>query len=145
MVFPGVRAPFAVPAQLDRTEHRDGQHGSIVGVRAVSGACQRPARRSVPCPPIPTPPPSTAWSQAALVADDADELLEQAAKAATTTRDRQVVAIATAHVHGNHELVDVLARDHLVDHPDSVLVASIAATSRRQANPNTTPSERTQS
>jgi hypothetical protein len=74
---------------------------------------------------------------AALVGDDADELLRRAAQAATTTRDRQVVAIATAHVHGDHDLVDALARDHLVDHPDSVLVASIAAASRQHTNPNT--------
>jgi len=29
-------------------------------------------------------------------------------------------------VSGERELVDALARDHLVDHPDSVLVAWIA-------------------
>ena len=36
------------------------------------------------------------------------------------------MAIATAHLRGERELVDALARDHLVDHPDSVLVAWIA-------------------
>ena len=45
---------------------------------------------------------------------------------AATTRDRQLVAIATAHLRGERELVDALARDHLVDHPDNVLVAWIA-------------------
>ena len=36
------------------------------------------------------------------------------------------MAIATAHRRGERELVDALARDHLVDHPDNVLVAWIA-------------------
>jgi hypothetical protein len=36
------------------------------------------------------------------------------------------VAIAGAHVRGEHALVDALAREHLVEHPDSVLVAWIA-------------------
>jgi hypothetical protein len=55
------------------------------------------------------------------------DLLERAAACATTARDRQVVAIATAHLAGEDDRVDELARDHLVDHPDSVLVAWIAA------------------
>jgi hypothetical protein len=64
---------------------------------------------------------------AALFATDPGELLQRAADVATTTRDRQVVAIAVAHVAGNADRVDALARDHLVDHPDSVLVAWISA------------------
>ena len=32
-----------------------------------------------------------------------------------------------AHLRGDHDLVDALAREHLADHPDSVLVAWIAA------------------
>jgi len=46
---------------------------------------------------------------------------------AVTSRDRQMVAIADAHLQGDHQLVDALARDHLVDHPDSFMVAWIAA------------------
>jgi hypothetical protein len=47
------------------------------------------------------------------------------------------VAIASAHLRGERELVDALARDHLVDHPDSVLVAWIAGASHRStASPN---------
>jgi hypothetical protein len=42
------------------------------------------------------------------------------------------VAIAAAHRRGEGELVDALARDHLVDHPDSVLAAWIAAASHNQ-------------
>ena len=57
---------------------------------------------------------------------EADGLLARAGHAAATTRDRQLVAIATAHLRGERELVDALARDHLVDHPDSLLAAWIA-------------------
>src|SRR5690349_14112105 len=53
--------------------------------------------------------------------------VERALALSVTTRDRQVAAIAAAHLRGDHDLVDALARDHLVDHPDSVLVAWIAS------------------
>jgi hypothetical protein len=46
---------------------------------------------------------------------------------ATTNRDRQVVEIARAQLEGRVDQVDALARDHLVDHPDSLLVAWIAS------------------
>src|SRR4051794_35311212 len=69
---------------------------------------------------------------AALFAGDADRLLARAARIAATSRDRQVVAIASAHRRGERELVDALARDHLVDHPDNVLVAWIAGASHNQ-------------
>lgn len=68
---------------------------------------------------------------AALFAPDGEGLVARAARVAATTRDRQLVAVATAHVRGDGDLVDALARDHLVDHPDHVLVAWIAAASRR--------------
>jgi hypothetical protein len=63
---------------------------------------------------------------AALFAPHEEGLLARAEIVAVTTRDRQVVAIAFAHRRGEHQLVDALARDHLVDHPDSFLVAWIA-------------------
>ena len=66
---------------------------------------------------------------AALFAPDADGLMARAARMAATTRDRQLVAIAGAHLRGDRELVDALARDHLADHPDNVLVAWIAGAS----------------
>jgi hypothetical protein len=67
---------------------------------------------------------------AAVVAPDGgDGLLARAEDVASTTRDRQLVAIAAAHLRGERELVDALARDHLVDHPDNVLVAWIAGAS----------------
>ena len=67
---------------------------------------------------------------AALFVPDGERLLARAAGVAETSRDRQVVAIATAHRRGERELVDALARDHLVDHPDNVLVAWIADASQ---------------
>jgi hypothetical protein len=70
---------------------------------------------------------------ASLFAPDADGLLARAEGMAATTRERQLVAIATAHVRGDRDLVDALARDHLVDHPDNVLVAWIAGVSHRTA------------
>jgi hypothetical protein len=72
---------------------------------------------------------------AALFAADGEHLLARAEGVAATTRDRQLVAIAGAHLRGERDLVDALARDHLVDHPDSVLVAWIAGASR---TPSTT-------
>jgi hypothetical protein len=66
---------------------------------------------------------------AALFAPDGAGLMDRAGGMAATTRDRQLVAIAGAHLRGERELVDALAREHLVDHPDNVLVAWIAGAS----------------
>ena len=76
---------------------------------------------------------------AALFAADGDRLIARAEGIAATTRDRQLVAIAGAHLRGERDLVDALARDHLVDHPDSVLVAWIAGASR-SPSPSKEPS-----
>ncbi len=72
---------------------------------------------------------------AALFAPDGEALLGRAGSLATTTRERQLVAIAGAHLRGERDLVDALARDHLVDHPDNVLVAWIADASHRTPSP----------
>jgi len=53
--------------------------------------------------------------------------LDRARDAAGTNRDRQVVELARAHLDGKSELVDALARDHLADYPDSLIVAWIAS------------------
>ncbi len=60
--------------------------------------------------------------------DDAGlrDVLTRVSRSARTTRDRQLVAIATAHLDGNADLLGALVRDHLVDHPDSLLAAWIA-------------------
>ena len=54
-------------------------------------------------------------------------LLDRAAAAASNREDRQLVAIARAHLAGDGELVDALSRDHLVDFPGSYLVAWVAS------------------
>jgi hypothetical protein len=64
---------------------------------------------------------------AALVVPAWQELLARAADAARSSRDRQVVAIAAAHLSGDTDRALLLARDHLANHPDSLLVAHIAA------------------
>jgi hypothetical protein len=69
---------------------------------------------------------------ASLFAPDAKRFLARAGVLAATTRDRQLVAIAIAHQRGDGDLVDALARDHLVDHPGSVLVAWIADANHHQ-------------
>jgi hypothetical protein len=72
---------------------------------------------------------------AALFSPHADRLLVRAEELASTTRDRQLVAIAAAYQRGDHEAVDALARDHLVDHPDNMLVAWIADASQSANHP----------
>ncbi|SDO81649.1 hypothetical protein SAMN04489867_0662 [Pedococcus dokdonensis] len=56
-----------------------------------------------------------------------DELLAAAARLARSTRDRQLVAITAAHLGGDHDRVAALVRDHLVDHPGSLLAAWLAS------------------
>jgi hypothetical protein len=65
------------------------------------------------------------------VADGGRAFLAEAAGQASTTRDRQLVAIATAHLDGDDDRLDALVRDHLADHPDNVLAAWIAAIHNR--------------
>jgi hypothetical protein len=71
---------------------------------------------------------------------DSNELMERAASLATTTRDRQLVAVAIAHLEGNAGRVEDLAKDHLVDHPDSVLVAWITSASNHSTSTREDPS-----
>jgi hypothetical protein len=75
---------------------------------------------------------------AALICGDSDGLLlARAMTHATTTRDRQLVAVATAQLEGDHDLFDALIRDHLADHPDNVLAAWIATRHIRRHVPFT--------
>lgn len=66
---------------------------------------------------------------AAFFAPAGTDLMARAATLAVTTRDRQLVEIATAHLRGDADRAEDLARDHLADHPDSVLVAWITSAS----------------
>ena len=69
---------------------------------------------------------------AALLSVD-PQLLSRAGRHATTTRDRQLVALADAHLCGNADLLHVLVREHLSEHPDNLLAAWIAG--RQPPNP----------
>lgn len=62
----------------------------------------------------------------ALVVPSWHPVLERAEAAAERTRDRQLVAVAAAYLRGDADRALLLARDHLADHPDSLLVAHIA-------------------
>lgn len=87
-----------------------------------------------------TPVSPTVLVAAALVAEDGEALLSRAAAGAVTTRDRQLVALAAAHLGGDADRFDALVRDHLADHPDSVLAAWLAT---RHAAATTPTSEET--
>jgi hypothetical protein len=66
---------------------------------------------------------------AALV-ETALRLLSRAKATAVTARDRQTLVIAIAYLAGDLDRVDVLAREHLADHPDNELVSRIAGCAR---------------
>src|SRR3954462_13825261 len=70
---------------------------------------------------------------AALFAPQGDRLLVRAERLATTTRDRQLIAIAAPHHRGARELATALAQDPLADPPDNVLVPWIADPSHNQS------------
>ena len=63
---------------------------------------------------------------AAVLARRAD-WLARAETLAVSSRDRQIVAIGGWHLAGDRDLVDALGRDHLADHPDSLIVAWIVS------------------
>ena len=82
---------------------------------------------------------------AALVTDSPAEpagFLARAAKNAGTTRDRQLVAIAAAHLDDDADLLDALVRDHLSDHPDNILAAWIASQRTLTVQPDQREEER---
>ncbi len=60
---------------------------------------------------------------------DIDRLMRQliagSAAAPTSSRDRQVIAVAEAYISGDIDRADALAREHLADYPDSVLATWI--------------------
>lgn len=76
---------------------------------------------------------------AALWATHPHELLATAGEHAHETRERQIVAVVAAYVARDFGRVDDLAREHLVDHPDSVLVSWIAAEARSAADAASSP------
>jgi hypothetical protein len=113
-------APSSRVAGMPSTPPEQLIHQLVVGDAAAIAAIVEASRTSVD-PMI--------LVAAALFAPDGAGLVARAGGMAATTRDRQLVAIAGAHLRGERQLVDALARDHLVDHPDNVLVAWIAGAS----------------
>ena len=77
---------------------------------------------------------------AALFTPADSDLMARAASLAVTTRDRQLVAIADRPSRGDADRVEDLARDHLADHPDSVLVAWITSASNHDTDNPRDPS-----
>ena len=73
---------------------------------------------------------------------EAAQILEQATGLAGTTRERQLVAIAASHLAGETDRADFLAREHLVDYPDSTFAAWIAAVQGTTPTTPLHPSER---
>ncbi|MDD7920199.1 hypothetical protein [Actinomycetospora callitridis] len=69
---------------------------------------------------------------AALVVPAWQGVLARAAQVAEGARERQIVALAAAFRRGEIDRALVLARDHLAEHPESLLVAHIAAASVRR-------------
>jgi hypothetical protein len=63
---------------------------------------------------------------AALLLGQQGELLDRAEGLATTNRDRQLVALARAHLGGHTDRLDALVRDHLGEYPDNLLASWIA-------------------
>ncbi|WP_395658420.1 hypothetical protein [Nocardioides sp.] len=57
--------------------------------------------------------------------------LDRAGDLASASRDRQLVALAAAHLDGRTEVFDALVRDHLSTYPDHLLAAWIAARTPR--------------
>jgi hypothetical protein len=124
----GVSAPFGTVAHMPPTSPEDLLHQLAVGDAAAIAAIVDES--------ITSDDPMILVAAALFATSEQDELLTRARALATSTRDRQLVAIATAHADGECHLVDALARDHLVDHPDNVLVAWIAGASQRTTTSN---------
>jgi hypothetical protein len=62
---------------------------------------------------------------AAMLTHDARHL-GRAMALAVGPRERQLVVLADTYVRGDADLLDVLVRDHLAEHPDHLLAAWIA-------------------
>jgi hypothetical protein len=78
---------------------------------------------------------------AALIDRATPQLLVRAVAVATRRQDRQLAALAAAHLAGDLDRANALAREHLFDHPDSVLAAWIAAGASVHITPSTRSEE----
>jgi hypothetical protein len=65
------------------------------------------------------------------------EPLDRAEALATTSRDRQLVALARARLGGDGDRLDALVGDHLSEYPDSLLASWIAGRRALSQPPST--------
>ena len=79
---------------------------------------------------------------AALLDPATPDLLVRAVASATRRQDRQLTALAAAHLAGDRDRVSALAREHLLEHPGSVLAAWIASGAITHHDNPTTPHDR---
>ncbi len=63
---------------------------------------------------------------AAALLEQRSDMLDTAETHATSSRDRQLVALARAHLGGDSDRLDALVRDHLSEFPDHLLASWIA-------------------
>ena len=101
-----------MPDEIDNLLHR------MIGGDAAAAAEIRDRARTASTPKL--------LVAAALITTEPHGLLARAAENAVTTRDRQLVAVATAHLNDKPDVLDVLVREHLSDFPDNILAAWIA-------------------
>ena len=94
-------------------------------IQHLACASRRSAARSIAR--LRTSDDPTVLIVAALFDVGPNTTLDRARQVARTTRDRQLVAISTAHIAGDHQRTEAMIREHLVDHPDHPIVAWITA------------------
>lgn len=63
----------------------------------------------------------------ALVIESFDEALLYAQQLASDRRERQHLAIVTSYLHGDYPRTSLLAREHLAEFPDDIVVSWLAA------------------
>jgi hypothetical protein len=104
-------------------DSRHEQHDEQALLRRLVGGDVEAARRVAAA----TDSRSVAVLAAAAVVTGSVAPLERAAALATSTRDRQLVALAEARLTSDGDVFDALVRDHLADYPDQLLAAWMAA------------------
>jgi hypothetical protein len=110
-----------MPDEIDNLLHR------MIGGDAAAAAEIRDRARTASTPKL--------LVAAALITTEPHGLLARAAESAATTRDRQLVAVATAHLNDQPEVVDVLVREHLSDFPANILASWIASQYQHSTQP----------
>lgn len=106
----------------DRTEAAEDTEDAALLLRLIGGDPDAAEQVVALAPTSPSPGLLVA---AALLGHDADTL-GRAGDLARLPRERQLVALAAAHLRGDRDLFDALVRDHLADHPDHLLAAWVA-------------------